>query len=124
MKTQLPEQYRAKSPGTVYATQEGDNFGAFKIPHPKNANLHFKCLVGTGMGWDHVSVTVRNPKAGVDITPTWDEMCHIKDIFFDKTECVVQYHPIETDYVNFSKHTLHLWRQQNIEFPTPNRLMV
>ncbi len=124
MKKELPEQYRRKSEKTVYETKAGDDFGAFRIPHPKNKNLFYKCLVGVGLGWDHVSVTVYNPKAGQDFTPNWDDMCHVKDIFFDEDEVVIQFHPAKKDYVNFSKHTLHLWKPQNIELPTPNRLMV
>lgn len=42
-----------------------------------------------GGGWEHVSVSYKNR------VPTWDEMCKIKDMFWNDDECVVQYHPPE-----------------------------
>ena len=71
-----------------------------------------------GGDWDHVSVS--HPRR----TPGWDEMCLIKDIFFDKDECVLQYHPSETEYVNMHPHCLHLWKPQNVEFPIPKKVFV
>ena len=40
-----------------------------------------------GGGWEHVSVSYKNR------VPTWDEMCKVKDMFWNDEECVVQYHP-------------------------------
>lgn len=59
-----------------------------------------------GEPWDHVSVSVRGEKR----CPTWEEMCRVKDLFFDEEECVVQYHPPKSDYVNTHNYVLHLWR--------------
>lgn len=70
-------------------------------------------LFSDGEGWDHVSVSRR------DRTPTWDEMCAIKDLFFDPDDCVVQFHPPQRDYINNHPHCLHLWRLQDCTFPMP-----
>lgn len=57
------------------------------------------------------------------ITPSWNDMCFIKDLFFEEHETVVQYHPAKTEYINNHPHCLHLWRPVG-EFPIPNKLMV
>lgn len=71
-----------------------------------------------GGGWEHVSVCPRNR------TPDWDEMCQIKDMFWNENECVVQYHPAKSEYVNNAKNCLHFWKPVNQEFPIPPSLMV
>ena len=71
-----------------------------------------------GGGWDHISVSHRNR------TPTWDEMCMVKDIFFDDEECVVQYHPPKSHYVNNHPYCLHLWKPQNHEIIMPPKVFV
>ena len=55
-------------------------------------------------GWEHVSID------GKTRMPTWDEMCYLKDMFFDDDECCVQYHPPKSEYVNNVKHCLHIWK--------------
>lgn len=71
-----------------------------------------------GMGWDHVSVSFSNR------CPTWEEMCQVKDMFFNEDECVVQYHPPKKEYVNVHPYCLHLWRPQNEVVPKPPKWMV
>lgn len=71
-----------------------------------------------GMGWEHVSVSYPNR------TPTWDEMCRVKDIFWNEEECVVQYHPPKSEYVNFHPYCLHLWRRIGEEYPMPPKNFV
>jgi hypothetical protein len=51
-------------------------------------------------------------------------MCYIKDLFWDKDDCVIQYHPAQSEYVNLHKHTLHLWRPTHETFPIPNKILV
>lgn len=75
-------------------------------------------IFSCGEGWDHVSASYSNR------TPTWDEMCYIKDIFFREDECVIQYHPPKSEYVNNHPHCLHLWRPQNEDIPMPSKIMV
>lgn len=71
-----------------------------------------------GGGWDHVSVSFSNR------CPTWDEMCKVKDIFFDEDECCIEYHPAKKNYVNVHPYCLHIWKPQKETIPTPPTLYV
>lgn len=71
-----------------------------------------------GGGWDHVSVSWSNR------TPTWGEMCVVKDIFFYPEETCIEYHPAQSEYVNQHPNCLHIWRPQNTELPKPPTWMV
>ena len=73
-----------------------------------------------GGGWEHVSVAPYKRSH----TPTWDEMCRLKDMFFHDDEVVVQFHPAKNDYVNNVPNCLHLWRPLNEVMPTPPSIMV
>lgn len=59
-------------------------------------------------GWEHVSVSPYTPAI-----PSWDDMCKIKDIFWDEEETVFQIHPPRSKYVNMMKNCLHLWRPKD-----------
>lgn len=58
-------------------------------------------------GWEHVSIVLSARRL-----PTWEEMCLIKDIFWDEEEMVVQIHPKKSEYVNLTE-ALHLWRPKD-----------
>lgn len=73
-----------------------------------------------GSGWEHVSVCPYKKR----FMPTWDDMCAIKDIFFYEDECVVEYHPPKSEYVNNMPNCLHLWRPTGMEMPMPPSIMV
>jgi len=73
-----------------------------------------------GGGWEHVSIAPYNRK----YTPTWDEMCILKNSFFRDDEAAVQYHPTKSEYVNNVPNCLHLWRPIESELPTPPSIMV
>jgi hypothetical protein len=51
-------------------------------------------------------------------------MCWVKDAFFNEDECVVQYHPPKSDYINNHPYSLHLWRNVAIAFPMPPGILV
>lgn len=91
--------------------------GAFKIPID---NKNFIVIASNGMGWEHVSVHIQN----VERCPKWNEMCKIKEMFFEDEEVVMQLHPKKSEYVNVHPYTLHLWRPINQEIPTPDIKMV
>lgn len=67
-------------------------------------------------GFEHVSVHVKNVrrkggrKTVVKRFPTWEEMCFVKDLFWDKDEAVAQFHWPEGDADGEPSHTLHLWK--------------
>ena len=71
-----------------------------------------------GGGWDHVSASFPSR------TPTWEEMAEIKRMFFHPDECCVEYHPVESEYVNMHPHCLHIWKPQTETIPTPPYWMV
>lgn len=62
-------------------------------------------------GWEHVSVS---PKHKFNI-PSWEDMCRLKDVFFDDEEEVYQIHPPKSHYVNMVNNCLHLWRPLSSE---------
>ena len=73
-----------------------------------------------GGGWEHVSVAPYKRS----YVPSWDDMCKLKDMFFHENECVVQYHPPKSEYVNNLPNCLHLWRPINEALPMPPSVLV
>ena len=115
------DKYRQKDHERKYYGTVGDESGGcFKV---FVGGRSFFVIASTGGGWDHVSVT---PCSRTRQTcPTWDEMCAIKDMFFEPEECVVQYHPAQSQYVNNHPYCLHLWRPNRGErLPVPPTLFV
>lgn len=102
-------------------TKRGDRFGAFAIKRKGVELFVIICeadALQKGQEWDHVSVSTKSR------TPTWEEMCFIKDLFFDEEECVIQFHPPKSNYVNTHPHCLHLWRPVGVDVPMPNTELV
>ena len=116
----VPEEHRIKT-GRVASTAKQGNNGAFRIPPLRGGRWLF-CIVSDGLGWEHVSVHVLDGKKMH--TPTWNEMCYIKEIFWDDEDVVVQYHPAKSQYVNNHPYTLHLWRPLSEGLPNPPRYLV
>jgi hypothetical protein len=117
----FPEQFRWANPGTPYNSKEGDPFGLFEIPAHKAPGRRLLRVVACrgeegNENWDHASVSL-GPTSKTP--PTWDEMCFVKNLFWEETEWAVQYHPAKSSYVNLHKSTLHLWHNPRIEFPKP-----
>jgi len=96
--------------------------GFYFVCGPCGATLKIMASDGDGMpqteGWEHVSVSLEGR------TPNWKEMCFVKDLFWDDDEMVIQYHPKKQDYVNHHGYCLHMWRNKNVEFPMPPRILV
>ena len=65
-------------------------------------------------GWEHVSIELMARRL-----PTWDEMCYVKDLFWDEEEEVIQIHPKKSHYVNLTE-ALHLWRPINGDWSIMN----
>lgn len=105
------ERYRMTDFEICYYGMRGDSGnGAFKVFVD---GVSFMVIATNGGGWEHVSVSRKNR------CPTWEEMCAIKDMFFKPEECVVQYHPPKSDYVNRHPYCLHLWRPLHEKIPMP-----
>ncbi|HPQ42908.1 MAG TPA: hypothetical protein PKZ42_01675 [Syntrophales bacterium] len=112
----VPNQFRITK-GYFSSDDSCGNNGAFQIPRGNNGKYFF-VIASDGEGWEHVSVSLPNR------TPTWEEMCLIKNIFWDSDDCVVQYHPPKSEYVNNCNNCLHLWRPVNKNLETPNSILV
>jgi hypothetical protein len=71
-------------------------------------------IVSANTGWEHVTVETDHR------IPTWDEMCFVKNLFWQEEECVVEYHPPLSQYVRCNPYCLHLWRPKHATIPTPS----
>ena len=117
----VPEVARIRYGRGASSVRDGNN-GWFVLPSPKQKGRRLAIVASDGMGWEHVSVHAA--EGDRSITPTWGEMCHIKDLFWDDEDVVMQLHPKKSEYVNCHEHTLHLWRPTAAEIPTPHHLLV
>ena len=116
-----------KSSG-IYIKKEGpDGFGGtvFPIEYKKgklkiindiDKALHF--IFSWGYEFEHLSVSTPIK------TPTWEQMCKMKDIFWNEDECCMQLHPKKEDYVNNMQYCLHIWKPINAEIPTPPSILL
>jgi hypothetical protein len=93
-----------------YCIAKGEDGGAYSIPF-RSAIL--SVIASDGGGWEHVSVSLKNR------CPNWEEMCFIKNLFWDNEEWVMQLHPPKSQYINNHPHCLHLWRPQAESIPMP-----
>ena len=100
----------------LYGANGDSGNGIFKVFVNKKS---FLVIVSNGGGWEHVSVSSRRNRCA-----TWEEMCAIKDMFFTDEDCVIQYHPAKSQYVNDHAYCLHLWRPVEEYIPVPPMLYV
>lgn len=108
-----------------YATDNSwGPFGAFNVRGPCGESLR---LISSGAytptgrkvaDWEHVSVSTKRR------IPNWEEMCFVKNLFWGPEECVVQFHPPESEWVNNHLYCLHLWRSVVQPFPRLPSIMV
>jgi hypothetical protein len=121
MKKTLPpkiEQYRITT-GTLASYSSLCLIGAFLIPYKTNKLTSKLRVISSYLeDWDHVSVSLRHR------SPTWAEMCYVKDIFFEPEETVIQYHPPKSKYINQHPYVLHMWRQHGVEYELPPWWMI
>lgn len=94
----------------------GDEYnGAFAI---RRNGQQLLVIASSALGWDHVSVSLR------DRCPTWDEMKAIKEMFFRPDEWAIEYHPPAAANISVHDYCLHLWRPHDATIPTPPRVLV
>lgn len=119
----FPEKYRILAGQHPFLLSDpGDQFGAFRVPVTAKRTIVVIATAATNpdsAGWDHVSVSVSD-RGGIYncALPTWQEMSMIKDLFWDEEECVIQFHPPKSQYVN-NYNALHLWKPAQREIPQP-----
>lgn len=92
-----------------------DDGGAFKIPF-EGRELHV--IASNGMDWEHVSVSLNSR------CPNWREMCHVKSLFWNDDEVVMQLHVPIKDHINLHPYCLHLWKPMKQDIPLPPNYMV
>lgn len=115
----MPEQDRiVTGPFRSDVRFDGNN-GWFMLP-TEDKKIKLACCATDVHGWEHVSVTIE----GEERCPTWEEMCQVKDAFWDKKDTVLQYHPSEDAYVSCHPFCLHLWRPIGAVIPEPSPLLV
>lgn len=105
----------------LYGCRGEGNNGIFTISLKNNKSkvLNYLIIVSDGGDWDHVSVSCLSN----NITPTWEVMSFVKDLFFEPEETVLQFHPKKSEYVNNAKNCLHLWRPINKEIELPPSIL-
>lgn len=123
MRTVLPEELES---GRVLSGPMGGDkswgpYGGFFVQGPCGEQLK---IVASGAdykeaeGWEHVSISTRRRP------PNWQEMCFVKDLFWSEEECVIQFHPPRSEYVNNHPHCLHLWRDVDNHVRLPPSILV
>jgi hypothetical protein len=105
--------------GRMASTPKDGMVGAFNVIGNLGRELH---IISSGQdfdnGWEHVSVSLPNR------TPSWPEMCWVKDLFWLEDECAMQLHPPKSEYVNYHPYCLHLWKPINRTIPLPPSILV
>lgn len=125
MRSNLPEKLelgRVLS-GPMASDPAWGGYGAFFVQGPCGEELK---IVASGAdaddkmseGWEHVSISTRRRP------PNWQEMCFVKDLFWSEEECVIQFHPPRSEYVNNHPHCLHLWRPTDNHIRLPPSILV
>lgn len=140
MRTKVPhvlEAGRVRESDPALRTSPGEWYGRFIVRCPATgATLLLVVSAGdpeewaacgfAPPAWEHVSVSVRDPNGprSVERCPTWEEMAWVKGLCWGPDECVVQFHPPESDYVNWHAFVLHLWKPVGVDVPRPPSLAV
>lgn len=110
----VPSEYRVRK-GQMGSDDSYGNNGMFIIPYH---SYEFTVVASDGEGWEHVSVSLKNR------CPNWGEMSYIKSLFWSVTECVVEFHPPASEYVNNHENCLHMWKQVGKEWTMPPSILV
>ena len=113
------EPYRIRN--GAYGSAPGADYGAFVVPGPCGDDLRIIASPGDAsedIPWEHVSASLKNR------CPRWQEMCFVKDLFWDEEDAVMQLHPPRSTWINNHPHCLHLWRPMDGNVPLPPTIAV
>lgn len=106
--------------GRLKSTSADGNNGVFQV---QLNGVELWCMASDGMAWEHVSVSLKRKRC-----PNWEEMCFVKNTFWDEEDCVIQFHPPKKDYINNCGNCLHLWRPTSklarLLIPRPPKILV
>lgn len=128
MTFKMPEHLRIVSDMGRKLGIHGDMRGAFIVQSTdmhRTSRIDLIIIASVDIGWEHVSVHGEKyfSSTPVSVTPTWHEMCQVKDLFWGPEDEAFQFHPKRSEYVNLHPHTLHLWRYQGVMTTPPLRLL-
>ncbi len=98
----------------IYGINGDSGNGFFKV-HVNGRS--FKVIASTDEEWEHVIVSLWSVRG--KISPGWEDMNIIKKMFFDPGEQVVQYDPINMEYIQKHPYCIHLWRATRENIPSP-----
>ena len=115
----VPEKYRLTI-GDFASDKSYGNNGIFIIQVGRFKQI--RCIASDGEGWEHVSVGIM--ENGKPFTPKWNEMAIVKDIFWHAEDCVIQFHPPKSEYVNCHPNILHLWCEIGVKYKTPHKSLI
>lgn len=104
-----------------YGTSMSDHCNGAFIIVVNGRTLRIMASDGTdedAHGWEHVSVSRANK------CPTWEQMCWVKDQFWEAEEVVFQLHPKRSEYISHHPYCLHMWRHKVIPCPAPPSILV
>lgn len=132
MTFKVPNEYRKRT-GPLASDDSIGLCGAFEIPvkrrKVKEKKFTLVCIADDGChgfklieSWEHVSCYKHDGLKRY--IPSWHDMCFVKSLFWDEEDCVVQYHPPKSDYVNHNPFVLHLWRPVELPLPLPPKELV
>jgi hypothetical protein len=110
----LLDAYRLTSDDVVaYYGSIGDHEnGAFVVRSPVDGQ-NMMIIASSSEGWDHVSCSRKNR------CPNWEEMEHVKRLFFRDGETAMQLHVPPSEHISVHPFCLHLWRPLDQEIPKP-----
>ena len=109
----LLDEYRVPINGMM-----GDETCGNFIILSENKRFNYHVIASVDGDWDHVSVSLITVDCRHQLKrcPKWDEMCFIKNLFFEEEEETIQFHPKKSEYVNLNPYVLHMWRPHQ-DFP-------
>lgn len=127
MSFHVPEQYRVRG-GEMGSDSSAGNNGAFHFPPTVKRSLRLMAIASDGTYWDELGYP---PPAWEHVSvstavrcPTWEEMCWVKDLFWDPEDVVIQLHPPRSEWVNCHPYCLHMWRPIGVVLPRPPAMTV
>lgn len=110
MTFKVPEEYRVTKGNMATTADDGRN-GLFEF---RKGLVTYYCVVSDKDNWEHVAITIDRTRP-----PRWPEMHLVKNMFWDESDIVMQFHPANQEYLNNNVYCLHLYRPIGIYFPAP-----
>ena len=115
--------HRCKTPSRYVPPQycTDDSFGCNGMFRFTIDGHNIRVVASDGEDWQHVSVSLEFENK----CPSWSLMCKVKELFYEDTDWVMQFHPPHSEYVNHHPNCLHLWKYTGTDkVPTPPSILV